>query len=44
MKDHPVESWKQLCEEAATEYNPEKLHELVTKINTLLEQELARDN
>jgi hypothetical protein len=43
MTDHPVELWKQLCEEAATEYNPEKLHELVAKINTLLEQKLTRD-
>ena len=43
MKDHLVERSKQLCEEAATEYNPEKLRELVAKINMLLEQKLTRD-
>jgi hypothetical protein len=32
------EKWKQLCAEAAVEQNPERLLELITEINKLLEQ------
>ncbi len=37
--DEPVtERWKQLCEQAASEQDPEKLLALVTEINRLLEE------
>jgi hypothetical protein len=37
MREPPTEQWKQLCEQASTEQNPEKLLELVREINALLE-------
>jgi hypothetical protein len=32
------ECWRELCEQAADEYDPQKLHELVVEINRLLEE------
>ena len=32
------ERWRELCEQAANEYDPRKLHELVVEINRLLEE------
>jgi hypothetical protein len=32
------ERWRELCEQAANEYDPQKLHELVIEINRLLEE------
>jgi len=36
------ERWKVLCEQAAIEQDPEKLHKLVKEINDLLEAKEAR--
>jgi hypothetical protein len=36
------ERWRELCEQAAVEQDPEKLLELVREINDLLEQKRAR--
>jgi hypothetical protein len=35
VKDH-LQDWKQLCEQAAVEQDPQKLLELTEKINELL--------
>jgi hypothetical protein len=32
------ERWHELCEKAANEYDPQKLHELIVEINCLLEE------
>jgi hypothetical protein len=32
------ERWRELSEQAANEYDPQKLHELVVEINRLLEE------
>ncbi len=32
------ERWRELCEQAANEYDPQKLHELVVEIDRLLEE------
>ena len=32
------ERWRELCEQAANEYDPQKLYELVAEINRLLEE------
>jgi hypothetical protein len=32
------EPWRELCEQAANEYDPQKFHELIVDINRLLEQ------
>jgi hypothetical protein len=32
------ERWRELCEQAASEYDPQKLRELVVEINRLLEE------
>jgi hypothetical protein len=32
------EPWRELCEQAANAYDPQKLHELVAEINRLLEE------
>ncbi len=42
MQGRQIERWKQLCEEAATEQDPEKLRELAAEINNLLKQKLTR--
>jgi hypothetical protein len=36
------ERWKVLCEQASTEQDAEKLHELIKQINDLLESKEAR--
>jgi hypothetical protein len=36
------ERWKQLCEQAAKERNPNKLRELVHEINALLSEKQKR--
>ncbi len=38
MDEPATERWKQLCEQAAREQDPEKLLALVTEINRLLEE------
>jgi hypothetical protein len=40
MKDKP--RWKELCELASVEQNPQKLMELITEINHLLEEKQNR--
>jgi hypothetical protein len=42
MQDSPVERWKTLCQEAATEQDPQKLLDLIMEINRLLEEKLSR--
>jgi hypothetical protein len=41
MKEH-AEEWKNLCEQAAVEQDPVKLHQLTRQINDLLEAKEAR--
>jgi hypothetical protein len=41
MKEHG-EEWKNLCEQAAVEQDPAKLHELIGRINDLLEAKESR--
>jgi hypothetical protein len=36
------ERWRELCEQASTEQDPDKLRELVREINRLLEEKEAR--
>jgi len=36
------ERWRELCEQASAEQNPDKLLELVREINRLLEEKKAR--
>jgi hypothetical protein len=38
MQDARGKHWKTLCEQAATEKDPEKFLELIQEINNLLEQ------
>jgi hypothetical protein len=38
MEDARDEQWKALCKQASTEKDPEKLFELISEINRLLEQ------
>ena len=40
--DKPIERWRELCELAKKEQNPEKLLALVSEINRLLEEKQAR--
>jgi hypothetical protein len=42
MQGANKERWKVLCEQAAVEQDPAKLHELVKEINDLLEAKEAR--
>ena len=37
MSDQKKELWRELCEEAAVEQDPQKLHELVREIIRVLE-------
>jgi hypothetical protein len=41
MKDN-MDRWKELCERAAKEQDPEKLMELIAEINRLLEAKERR--
>jgi hypothetical protein len=36
------ERWKELCEQASKEQDPERLHELIREINRLLDEKQAR--
>jgi hypothetical protein len=36
------ERWRELCEQAAVEQDPAKLHRLIAQINDLLEKKNAR--
>lgn len=38
------ERWKELCEQASKEQDPEKLHQLIKEINDLLEAKQQRLN
>jgi hypothetical protein len=42
MKGEILVEWQQLCQQAATEQDPEKLLDLVKRINFLLEQKEQR--
>ncbi len=42
MLEGSKERWKVLCEQAATEQDPKKLHQLIKEINDLLEAKEAR--
>ena len=42
MQGANKERWKVLCEQAAVEQDPKKLHELIREINELLEAKEAR--
>ena len=42
MQGANKERWKVLCEQAAIEQDPKKLHELIREINDLLEAKEAR--
>lgn len=47
MQGETGERWRQLCERAAEEPDPQKLMELITEINQLLEsneERLLRDH
>jgi hypothetical protein len=41
MQDVQEERWKALCLKASTEKDPEKLFELISEINRLLEEKRA---
>jgi len=42
MKGETGERWKELCAEAAIEQDPQRLLELVTEINRLLQEKETR--
>ena len=42
MKTSIREEWMKLCEQAATEQNPERLMELIGKINYILDEKEKR--
>jgi hypothetical protein len=42
MKGETLLEWQKLCAQAATEQDPEKLLELVKRINVLLEEKEKR--
>jgi hypothetical protein len=42
MQGENKERWKVLCEQAAGEQDPKKLHELIREINELLEAKETR--
>ncbi|HEY1463351.1 MAG TPA: hypothetical protein VGF44_08030 [Terriglobales bacterium] len=42
MKGETGERWRLLCEDAATEQDPQKLLELIKEINKLLDEKEAR--
>ena len=44
MQGPTKELWKQLCEQAAIEQNPERLMDLVNEINRLLGEKQERLN
>jgi hypothetical protein len=42
VPDKEKEHWRELCEKAANEQDPAKLHQLVQEINRLLEEKQKR--
>jgi hypothetical protein len=42
MLGENAERWKQLCEQASTEQDPQKLRDLIKEINDLLDQKYNR--
>jgi hypothetical protein len=42
MKGHTKEHWMELCEQAATEQDPERLLQLINEINRMLDQKQER--
>ena len=42
MKGETQERWQQLCAQAATEQDPQKLMDLITEINRLLQEKEQR--
>ena len=42
MQEETKERWKELCEQAATEQNPEKFAAIITELNDVLEQKDLR--
>jgi hypothetical protein len=44
MQGPNKELWKQLCEQAAIEQNPDRLMDLVNEINRLLDEKQERLN
>jgi hypothetical protein len=42
MQGENKERWRELCEQAAVEQDPAKLHELVKEINRLLDEKEVR--
>ncbi|HZP61875.1 MAG TPA: hypothetical protein VFB28_00560 [Terriglobales bacterium] len=42
MKEETRERWRQLCEQAAVEEDPERLLTLITEINRLLQEKEGR--
>jgi hypothetical protein len=42
MQGQKLEEWRKLCEQAATEQDPERLLELVERINHLLKDKEQR--
>ena len=42
MRGETKERWKELCELATIEQDPEKLFELIREVNRLLEEKRAR--
>jgi hypothetical protein len=44
MQGETKQRWEELCEQAATEQDPEKFFELIREINRLLEERRMRLN
>lgn len=44
MKGQTKEHWMELCEQAATEQDPERLLQLINEINRMLDQKQERLN
>ena len=42
VQDANKEQWRVLCEQAAVEQDPDKLHQLIREINRLLDEKRAR--
>jgi hypothetical protein len=42
VQDETKERWLQLCEQAVTEQDPDKLFQLIHEINELLEEKQAK--
>ena len=42
MKDENLERWQQLCAEAATGHDPDRLMKLIAEINRMLDEKERR--